>query len=160
MSEWYCMVQGRQYGPVDESTLKAWIIQGRCRPDDDVWTPGEQTWRPARDVLALADACRQAVSTPPPRPGKETPGAAAAALACGIGGMVMPCAGLILGIVAVSQAKKGMAIIREQPDRHSGEGFCTAGRILGIIAIIIGSLWALYFVVWVAFAVGMVAFGG
>ncbi|NBB95416.1 MAG: DUF4339 domain-containing protein [Planctomycetes bacterium] len=32
MGQWYCVVQGQQYGPVDEAAVRQWIQEGRLLP--------------------------------------------------------------------------------------------------------------------------------
>lgn len=54
MSQWHCIVQGQQYGPVDDSTVRDWIRSGRVQPSDNVWTEGMAQWLPAAQVPALA----------------------------------------------------------------------------------------------------------
>lgn len=65
MSQWHCIVQGQQYGPVDEPTLRDWIKAGRLQPSDNVWTEGMAEWQPASQVPQLADAFANA-------PGQQT----------------------------------------------------------------------------------------
>lgn len=56
MSQWHCMVQGQQYGPVDDAAIREWIKSGRVQPSDHVWTEGMAQWQPASQVAALSDA--------------------------------------------------------------------------------------------------------
>ena len=65
---------------------------------------------------------------------------AVAALVCGIIGIVIYCTGLILGIIAITQAKKAKEHIAMNPQLYGGGGMATAGMVLGIIATIIGGL--------------------
>lgn len=148
------MVHGQQYGPVDEQTLASWIAQGRCRPEDFAWTPGQVDWLPLREIPTFAS---QLSAVPPPQvlQRRETAPGAVVALICGILGLTFGCAGLILGLIAITQARKGRDLIRQNPGRYDGEGLCTAGRVLGIISIIIGSLAALWFVVWLIIVASM-----
>ncbi len=55
MGQWYCFIAGRQYGPVSEDDLRAWIRQGRVRPADRVWTDGMGDWAAAGSVPNLFD---------------------------------------------------------------------------------------------------------
>ena len=54
VKRWYCIVGGRQYGPVDEETFRAWAGQGRVQPDDSVWSDGMAGWRAASSIRTLA----------------------------------------------------------------------------------------------------------
>ncbi|MBL7133657.1 MAG: DUF975 family protein [Phycisphaerae bacterium] len=47
MTQWYCGVQGQQYGPLDEQALRGWIAEGRLTANDFVWCEGMAAWRPA-----------------------------------------------------------------------------------------------------------------
>ena len=49
MTQWYCGIQGNQYGPVDDATLRQWIAQGRVTAHDLVWCDGMAEWRPAAE---------------------------------------------------------------------------------------------------------------
>lgn len=49
MPQWYCGVQGNQYGPVDDATIRAWISQGRIGATSPVWCEGMSEWRPAAE---------------------------------------------------------------------------------------------------------------
>jgi len=49
MPQWYCGIQGNQYGPVDDATIRAWISQGRVTARDFVWCEGMSEWRPAAE---------------------------------------------------------------------------------------------------------------
>lgn len=73
------------------------------------------------------------------QPTQMAPGAVAA-LVCGIIGIVIYCTGLILGIIAITQAKKARDHIAMNPQLYGGGGMATAGMVLGIIATIIGGL--------------------
>lgn len=46
MNQWHCSAGGKQYGPVDEPTLKAWIAEGRLKPTDLIWREGMAEWQP------------------------------------------------------------------------------------------------------------------
>jgi hypothetical protein len=85
---------------------------------------------------------------PTPAPPLETAPGAIAALVCGIIGVVINCTGVIMGVIALVQRKKAMEHIQAQPGRYGGQGFCTAGLVLGIISIIVGSISVIWLVVW------------
>ena len=53
---WYCYINDRQYGPVDEQVLRDWISEGRLRPTDYVWTAGMADWKEAGTVPSLLGA--------------------------------------------------------------------------------------------------------
>ena len=47
MKQWFCHVDGKQYGPVDEAELRQWISQGRVKQDSLIWSEGMAEWIPA-----------------------------------------------------------------------------------------------------------------
>ncbi|MCD4823355.1 MAG: GYF domain-containing protein [Phycisphaerae bacterium] len=146
MKEWFCVVGGKQFGPISEEALKQWIAEGRLGRADKVWAEGMAEWVAVTAVPELQNA----ISYSPPaatavsaQPLESAPGAVTS-MVCGIVGVCLGCAGLILGIIALKQQKKAMEYIASEPTRYGGQGYCTAGRVLGIIAIVFGSIWALY----------------
>jgi uncharacterized membrane protein len=55
MANWYCYVDGKQFGPLDDATLRQWLAEGRVKPADHVWHEGMTDWLPAGRVGELAD---------------------------------------------------------------------------------------------------------
>ena len=53
MNWWYCFIRGRQYGPVTEDVLRGWVVAGRLRATDYVWTAGMAIWAEGRFVGGL-----------------------------------------------------------------------------------------------------------
>lgn len=72
-----------------------------------------------------------------------------AVLVLGICSLVFGCfiVGLILGIVGLVLAGKGMKLYKANPDMYEGYGALNAGRIMSIIGVIIGGLAFLYYVI-------------
>lgn len=58
-------------------------------------------------------------------------------LVLGIISLVVPCGGLILGIIAWVMGSTDLRAMREGRMDRSGEGLTNAGRICGIIAVIL-----------------------
>ncbi len=67
------------------------------------------------------------------RPSKNAPGAVAS-LVWGIIGFFL--CGLIGGIISISEASKAKKLIRDQPEKYTGEGLATAGLVIGIIDLV------------------------
>jgi uncharacterized RDD family membrane protein YckC len=44
--DWYYLKDGRQFGPVSESSLRAWLESGFLSPGDLVWHSGMAAWAP------------------------------------------------------------------------------------------------------------------
>jgi len=54
MTQWYCYVDDRQHGPMEEAALRQWVQSGRLKPDDLVWKEGMDDWVTAT-VAGLSD---------------------------------------------------------------------------------------------------------
>ena len=76
------------------------------------------------------------------RPPQTAPGAVTS-MVCGIIGLFIPCIGLILGIVAIVTSNGARQKIRQRPDMYTGGGMAVTGLVLGIIDVVIWSLWTL-----------------
>lgn len=148
MSQWYCTIGEKRYGPVERDVLREWIAQGRCRPADNVWTEGMEEWLPAEQVSGLCDG----VTAPPPLP--TTPGVAelpkapgaVASMVLGIVSVCFGAFGLILGIIALKYSKQARHEIARHPGKYGGDDMATAGKVMGIIGIILGSFFVVYFI--------------
>lgn len=51
MEQWYCVINGQQYGPVSKEELERWAREGRLMGHHLVWTAGMASWAPAVSVL-------------------------------------------------------------------------------------------------------------
>ena len=70
MAQWYCHVDGVQYGPVSQDELIEWIQQNRVGPDDLVWTAGMENWSAAKAVFPEYFPSEGAI--PPPLPVRQS----------------------------------------------------------------------------------------
>jgi hypothetical protein len=127
MKQWYCHVGGQQYGPISEDQLRAWAREGRLRPTDSVWCEGMSGWAPASTVEGMLFAI-----LPPPPPIRPHRGGAI--LALGIVGMV--CC-FICGIIAWVMANSDLKEMAAGRMDRSGEGVTKAGKVCGIISVVI-----------------------
>ena len=165
MTQWYVAVEGRRYGPVTAEQLGAWAQQGRLTAQDLVWREGMAEWVAAGTVEELAalfagGAAGQATgaeSPPSTPPGGFSPVAAAAGpseflrpdrgaavLTLGILGLVFATC-LVLGIIAWSMGNSDLREMAAGRMERSGEGLTSAGRICGMIGVILGiCVWVLY----------------
>lgn len=75
-----------------------------------------------------------------------------AALVLGICSIVFGCffVGLILGIIGLSISSKGRKMYRENPELYEGYGTLNAGYIMSIIGTVLGGLYTIYWIFWVA----------
>lgn len=73
--------------------------------------------------------------------GGEMPNApgAVGSLVCGILAILTGILGLVLGPIALVQGNNALRGIEANPGRFGGEGMARAGRILGIVGIVIGA---------------------
>jgi hypothetical protein len=150
MAQWYCAVGGQQYGPIELDILRQWLAEGRVKAADLVFTEGMTNWQAASAVADLRGAGPAAPSAAGPagyRPlaPPNAPGAVAS-MVCGIIGVCFGCAGLVLGIVAIFQARKAREAIARNPGSYGGGGMATAGQVLGIIGTILGALAFIYMI--------------
>jgi hypothetical protein len=74
---------------------------------------------------------------------------AVAALVLGICSIVFGCffVGLVLGIIGLVLANKGIREFRANPERYKGYGMLSAGRITSIIGIVFGALYIVYYII-------------
>jgi len=138
MKEWRVAIGGRQYGPVSQEELKAWITQGRVGAGDLVWSEGMAAWAAAgsRPELGLP-AAPTAVAPPfPPPAAYQQPHRAGAILALGILGIV-PC--FICGIIAWVMGNGDLRKMDEGTMDPAGRGMTQAGKICGIVGTIMAS---------------------
>src|SRR3954470_12754931 len=63
---WYYAIDGRQRGPVDETTLRALAAQGVLRREDLIWTDGMVDWAAAGTMPWLFGAVPPVGPAPAP----------------------------------------------------------------------------------------------
>lgn len=63
---WHVALDGQAQGPHGRAALSRLAQEGRLSGDTLVWTPGQDGWKPARDIAELAPLLAPA---PPPLPG-------------------------------------------------------------------------------------------
>ena len=66
---------------------------------------------------------------------------ATAVLVLGICSIVVPFAGLILGIVGLTLSAKGRKMHSDNPELYEGYGLLNAGWIMSIIGTALGGIW-------------------
>jgi hypothetical protein len=156
VENWHCSINGQQYGPVPTEELISWIQQGRVTASDSVWCEGMAQWAPAGNVPAFMGHFPQAPYAPPAQGQPQgaprrylRPHRGGAVLALGIIGLMVCC---ICGIIAWSM---GSADLREMAagrmDR-SGEGMTSAGKICGMISVIMAVIISLVYIFAIAAA--------
>ncbi len=106
----------------------------------DWWQASDGKWYPPQSATPAAPAA-----------GRATPNEAIISLVTGILGIVTCCAwglpGLVLGVVAVIFGTKARKMIAESNGTLGGAGLAQAGWICGIVAIVLGAIGTLLFIV-------------
>lgn len=59
--------------------------------------------------------------------------------------------GIILGIIALVMAKKDLELYKENPEEYDGYSNLNAGRICAIIGLSMGSLFFIFFLIYIIF---------
>ena len=143
MANWYCMSNGQQFGPVDEPTLRQWIQQGRVQGTDLVLAEGMASWQAANTLPQFAAPVAVPPMMPLPLPGLGPMAYDRAFLPPHRGGMILTFGILswfcccIFGIVAWSMGSTDLRRMREGTMDPSGEGLTRAGKIIGMIHVIL-----------------------
>lgn len=145
---WYCNINSKQYGPVDIEVLRSWTKDSRLAPSDLVWREGMENWVAANTIEELRGYFAPPVHSVSQQ-NKTVPSQAITCMVLGILSIVINCGGLIFGLLALNYRKKALDIIKSDPGKYTGEGFCTAGYVTGIIGVIVGSLAILYIIFWI-----------
>lgn len=102
------------------------------------------TGRPqSRAPAAVPSQPASVAPATPASPPKPTAPGAVGALVCGIiailtSSLVLP--GLVLGIIAIVLGGRARKAVAADPDGHHGAGMATAGRVCGIVAIVLSIL--------------------
>jgi len=129
----------REYGPVSVEEVRLWVGQGRLNPRSLARVDQTVGWRPLSDFPEFAQALAQAVPPAYSAPVMGRPPAdnnlALASLILGCVSLVccpfplVPIIGLVLGVVALGQAKSHPA--------KGGRGLAIAGIAVSIAAIVL-----------------------
>ena len=155
MAQWYCSIAGQRYGPAGDEELRAWAGEGRLRPADQVWTEGMPAWAPAGSVTGLFPA---GTVTEAPTPTYYAPHRGGMILVLGIVGIMFACF-LIPGICAWVMGNKDLRELDAGRMDPSGRGLVQAGRTLGIVGTILGSIQLMAFAAHIAIIIHFVVFG-
>lgn len=144
MDQWYAYIAGRQYGPVPFETLRQWVDEGRVTFADLVWSPGMPQWKPAGGLEGLA--ARAISDAPVLRPHR-----AVAVLVLGIVSLVF-C--VFLGVIPWVMGNRDLREMDAGRMNPAGRGLTQAGRVCGIVSVIIDIalvlMWLVAFGVWSA----------
>jgi hypothetical protein len=149
--QWYCVVDGQRYGPIDEGQLYAWIAQQRLRRTDTVWTEGMGAWQPLESVAYMF---RGGLQFPTAAATHVEPHRGALVLVLGILGLFIPLLGILPGI-AWYLASQDLPKMRAGMMDRSGEGMTTAGKICGIIGVVFAIIGCCGIGLWLSAFVGM-----
>ena len=148
ITQWYCHIGGRRYGPIPEDELKKWIAQGRVRPSDSVWTEGMSHWSAASAVPGFFPNQDQAAAVP--TYSQLQPHRGGAILALGILGLVV-C--FICGIIAWVMGNTDLRKMNHGRMDPTGRDMTQAGRICGMIGTIIAIVCTILMLLWIILSV-------
>lgn len=145
-SEWYCVVGGKQYGPIGEQELQSWRCQSRIVPTTLVWKEGMANWQAMGATAELGGACTDGTIAVPPIQPPAPPEQGKLADSAGVR-MLLPVgrsgwaiAAGYLGLISVIPIFSPLAIIfsaiamwhlKKHPDKH-GWGRAIFGMIMGV----------------------------
>ncbi len=138
----------KEYGPVSAEQLRLWVVEGRVNGQTRVKAENALEWRPMAELPEFADVLPK---TPPPSltpsPISSMPAvqqnSSMAVWAMVTGILALLCCGLlapvaiILGAVSLSQFKTQTHL--------TGRGFAIAGIVMGIVALIVHTILAIFF---------------
>ena len=140
---------GKEYGPIDLATLQQWAREGRLVRDSKVWDSRTGGWLQGGDISDLAAAFGSASTQPPATtPAIPAPLAPSSTLTAttqtnvlaiwslvlsllGFCCTLLPIAGIVCGIVALSQIKAR---------REDGRGMAIAGIVIGVLMLMLSLL--------------------
>ncbi|MFB3892359.1 MAG: GYF domain-containing protein [Phycisphaerae bacterium] len=171
--EWFCLVDGKPYGPAAQADVVAALRAGRLGPATLVWRQGMAQWVAVGAVAEFA-AHLPAIAPgalPPPLPRTppvESPaGRKAAAWIFGfhddstkayhqgrlIGSIdslifgflsLIPVFGVVFAIMSIPVATKAIRRARTEPGRYSGTGMAVAGLVLSCVSLAYHALFVLF----------------
>ena len=145
MSQWYYTSQGQQVGPVAEDILRMHIQTGTVSLQDMVWAEGMPQWVQAGTIPVFTQAAGAPAGVPPVTgeqaftagpPIRNTylkPHRGTTVLVLGILGLAVCC---ICGIIAWSMGSTDLSEMKAGRMDRSGEQMTQAGKICGMISVI------------------------
>jgi len=157
MAEWFYGSEGQQFGPLEESTLKARVDSGELSSDILVWKEGMSEWLPLAKVPEFSGGQRTSSVyaapnvDPTPTAGyqpsheKPTSGLAIASLVCGIVGLVTCCFSGLLAIPAIICGHLALKQISDPQQARQGHGLAVAGLVCGYIGLVMQIVWVIIF---------------
>lgn len=173
--QWYCWIEGQQYGPVDLNDVRGWIEEGRLHPGDNVWSEGMAEWTAAGNIPELfppaAGAAAPVQAGLPAPAGLPTPGELPApgmpplaqpkagypgkglcitSLILGITSMPCMCCYGLGSILGLAGLILGIVGIRQAKRANAPYGMGTAGVIVSGIGLLLGLIIIVWIVVVIA----------
>ncbi len=173
---WYYAKNGHQNGPVPTEDMIDRIAMGEIAPTDLAWCEGMADWLPVSQIpqLQVAPPARAeapasapaamdqpspyqspAAAAPAASPSYAVPGQppsqglAIGAMVCGILAFIGCCAWYLAGPVAVVGVVLGhiaISKIKANPVAYGGRGMARAGLVLGYLALIGATIFAVVFI--------------
>lgn len=132
---WFYHVRGQQFGPASASELRELLSGGELGPGDMVWREGMESWAAIQDVPELRPRTAIASGAGAFDGVPSTSGLAVASLVLGIISLVIPCVGIVTGLLATIFGGISLGQISRSRGRLAGRGMAITGLVTGIIAI-------------------------
>lgn len=156
MRQWYCYVGGQQYGPVDDTTLRQWVAEGRLKPTDNVWCEGMAEWKPASTVPGLFSGAPQgqAVAATAAQ-GYVKPHRGVLILVLSILSWVLCC---VCGIIAWVMANNDLREMDAGLMDPEGRSLTQAGRIISMVHVIVSIVGIVLYAIFIMIMIGSQGF--
>jgi hypothetical protein len=137
VTAWFYHAGGQQFGPVPATEIRRLLAAGELTPDDMAWREGLENWLPIGKVPELNprayNPAAGGAAEGPIMP--ATSGMAVTSMVLGIVSMLVPCVGLVTGILAVIFGGAGLSQINRSRGRLSGKGMAVTGLVTGVITL-------------------------
>jgi hypothetical protein len=141
----------KEYGPVTADQLRQWISEGRIIASTKIKTEGAEVWKTIAEfpefAAALPGGAPPLLTTPPISmvPAVRSNQTALWAMILGIISMIPCCWWWVLGVVSIILGCIALSQIKKNP-HQTGSGFAITGIVLGIISIILSTIFWLIFI--------------
>ena len=147
-------VDVKEYGPVSGEVLRQWVAEGRANAQTKVLVEGTVEWKRLEELAEFGRA-DTGVPGPPsfpaplsaPPSGQRTNSLALTGLVLGILSLTLGlcCYGLPFNIAGLVCSLVGLAQIRRDPQRETGQGLAITGLILSILSFLLAALFLVFY---------------
>ena len=133
---------GKEYGPVDDAQLRAWIKEGRVDGGTIALAEGGTEWKPLNTFPEFTPATTPPPPPPPVRPLSPAPqmlrtnGFAVAGMVLGILSVTLCfcCYGFPCNLLAFIFSLIALSQIKQSPHLYTGRGLAITGLVLALVS--------------------------